>query len=263
LNCYYCDKFHAADDTYAASPATRDLGSDAPRCDKHWRYICAKCGNPSHFIGTSFCTETNRFFCSNCATESEEIDAPTWGWAGHDRHRSPWSGEWEPALDRLEFIGNHSFADDALRTTAASAISGEQMLTRYPSSGGAWRESREFSDDEVQQNWNTNAVRWDEGYDDDGDRNRRYQSDEPMLEALGHVSGLNVLDIGSGNGYLSRKLARAGASLTGVELSDESSASQPNENLSTGSVSNTTIAQRPISVFLATRRWTKPSATTC
>lgn len=40
-----------------------------------------------------------------------------------------------------------------------------------------------------------------------------------MLELLGDVDGLNILDVG--NGYLCRKLARAGASMTGVELSDE------------------------------------------
>ena len=38
---------------------------------------------------------------------------------------------------------------------------------------------------------------------------------------LGDVDGLNILDVGSGNGYLCRKLARAGASMTGIELSDE------------------------------------------
>jgi SAM-dependent methyltransferase len=221
MNCYYCDKFHATDDSYNVAPATRDLGSDAPRCDRHWRFVCAKCGEASHFAGTAFCTETQQFFCSGCATASEDIDESTWGYVGYNRYQSPWSGNWEPALDRLEFEGNHPLDDDALKAAAESAVSDEVMLTRYPSSGGAWRESRAFSNDEVQQNWNTNAVRWDANYDDDGDRNRRYQSDEPMLELLGDMAGLSVLDVGSGNGYLSRKLARVGASMTGVELSDE------------------------------------------
>jgi hypothetical protein len=181
MNCYYCDKFHAVDDSFNVAFATRDLGSDAPRCDRHWRYICAKCGNASHFIGTAFCSDTRQFFCSNCATESEEIDEPTCRYVGYSRYQSPWSGNWEPALDRLEFEGSHPLDDDSLKIAAQSAISDEQMLMRYPRSGGAWREAREFSNNEVQQNWNTNAVRWDANYDDDGDRNRRYQSDEPML----------------------------------------------------------------------------------
>ena len=72
----------------------------------------------------------------------------------------------------------------------------------------------------MRANWNLNADRWDALYDDDGDRNRKYSSDEPMLGLLGNVDGLRVLDVGSGNGYLSRKLARAGAAVTGIELSD-------------------------------------------
>ena len=84
-----------------------------------------------------------------------------------------------------------------------------------------WRTDQEFSDADVQANWNTNAERWNSGYDDDGDRNRRYQSDEPMLEMLGNVRSQRVLDVGSGNGYLCRKLSKAGAQMTGVELSDE------------------------------------------
>ena len=34
------------------------------------------------------------------------------------------------------------------------------------------------------------------------------------------VDGGRVLDVGSGNGYLGRKLARAGAAIQGIELSD-------------------------------------------
>src|SRR5690606_30666292 len=75
-------------------------------------------------------------------------------------------------------------------------------------------------DEEIRRSWNANAQRWDEAYDADGDRNRRYQSDEPMLELLGEVRGLAVLDAGSGNGYLARKLARQGAIVSGVEQSD-------------------------------------------
>lgn len=48
-------------------------------------------------------------------------------------------------------------------------------------------------------------------------------SDEPILELLGNVRGQRILDVGSGNGccYLCRKLTKAGAIVTGVELSDQ------------------------------------------
>jgi ubiquinone/menaquinone biosynthesis C-methylase UbiE len=84
-----------------------------------------------------------------------------------------------------------------------------------------WRSPQVYTDDDVRANWNTNATRWDATYDADGDKNRRYQSDEPMLTLLGEVQGQRILDVGSGNGYLCRKLAQAGAMMTGVELSDQ------------------------------------------
>ena len=84
----------------------------------------------------------------------------------------------------------------------------------------SWRPNQEFTDTDVQASWNANAERWDALYDEDGDRTRRYQSDEPMLSLLGEVRSHRILDVGSGNGYLCRKLARAGAIITGVELSD-------------------------------------------
>lgn len=42
-----------------------------------------------------------------------------------------------------------------------------------------------------------------------------------MLEMIGKVKGLRILDVGSGNGYLCRKLATAGAAVTGVEFCDQ------------------------------------------
>ncbi len=83
-----------------------------------------------------------------------------------------------------------------------------------------WRIDEELTDADVQANWTANAERWDAMYDDDGDRNRRYQSDEPMLRLLGDIRSLQVLDVGSGQGYLCRKLAASGATMTGIELSD-------------------------------------------
>ena len=103
---------------------------------------------------------------------------------------------------------------------AGVAVSQEPYLERYPERQWHSRQDGEFTDADIRASWNAGADIWNAGYDDDGDRNRKYQSDEPMLELLGDVDGQRVLDLGSGNGYLCRKLARAGASMTGVDLSD-------------------------------------------
>ena len=50
MNCYYCDKISAVDTGYYSAPAHYDLGSAAPRCMRHWRYICGMCGEADHFM---------------------------------------------------------------------------------------------------------------------------------------------------------------------------------------------------------------------
>jgi ubiquinone/menaquinone biosynthesis C-methylase UbiE len=124
------------------------------------------------------------------------------------------------ALDRLEYEGQHPFQNADVREKAQTAISQEEYLVRYPQHVHMWHPEQDFTDADIQASWNLNADRWDAGYDQDGDRNRRYQSDEPMLALLGDVEGQRVLDVGCGNGYLCRKLARQGAKMTGVDLSD-------------------------------------------
>src|SRR6188508_3277987 len=40
----------------------------------------------------------------------------------------------------------------------------------------------------------------------------------PLLDVLGEVAGLRVLDAGCGSGYLSRILAERGAQVTGIDI---------------------------------------------
>ena len=171
-------------------------------------------------MSSAFCAEAEKFFCSACATATERVAGDFWAWSYHFSYRSPWSGREAPSLDRMEFEGNHPLQDVGRVAQAQATVSEEAYLVRYPESRRLWRSDEDFTDADVQANWNTNAERWDAMYDDDGDRNRRYQSDEPMLRLLGDVHSRGILDVGSGNGYLCRKLAKAGAFMTGVELSD-------------------------------------------
>ena len=49
-----------------------------------------------------------------------------------------------------------------------------------------------------------------------------YTARPRVLETLGNVEGMDILDLGCGEGYLARKLARAGAnSICGIDLSSE------------------------------------------
>ncbi|MBI4219671.1 MAG: class I SAM-dependent methyltransferase [Chloroflexi bacterium] len=171
-------------------------------------------------MATAYCADSGKLFCSLCSQEIREVPGEFWAWRYYFAYGSPWTSKPCPGLDRLEFEGRHTAQSPETVAVVQAAASQEPYLVRYPIESGNWRPTDEFSDDDVRANWNRNAEIWNAGYDDDGDRNRRYRSDEPMLELLGPVRGLDVLDVGCGNGYLCRKLARADARPTGVELSD-------------------------------------------
>jgi 2-polyprenyl-3-methyl-5-hydroxy-6-metoxy-1,4-benzoquinol methylase len=56
-------------------------------------------------------------------------------------------------------------------------------------------------------------------WDPDGDDGRKYMLNPTILRMLGPLEGKRLLDAGCGQGYLSRKFASRGATVTGVELS--------------------------------------------
>lgn len=65
--------------------------------------------------------------------------------------------------------------------------------------------------------WDHMAEWWDEHLGDTGDLWHRTLIDPPLLELCGEVDGLHVLDLACGNGYLSRRFARQGATVIGVD----------------------------------------------
>lgn len=69
--------------------------------------------------------------------------------------------------------------------------------------------------------WDKMAEWWDARLGDEGDIWHRTLIDPPLLRLAGDVSGLDVLDLACGNGYLSRRFARQG---THVIAADANSA---------------------------------------
>lgn len=218
MNCYYCDRIALHDASYERTPAMFDLGSAAPRCGRHWRYLCGQCNRPAHFMAAAYDPVAGRFYCSACATASEEVREPFWAWGYYFRYRSPFTNNWHPSLDRLEFEGCHPL-QRYQGPDLHPSVSREPWLARYPHRPMQWPIDHVPDDAELAASWDRNADRWLARYDADGDFTRRYCSDPLLLELLGDVKGLSVLDAGCGGGYLCRKLARQGARMTGIELS--------------------------------------------
>ena len=75
--------------------------------------------------------------------------------------------------------------------------------------------------EEVRQFWNRVADDWHTQVGDEGDRNRRLNSDPVLWDFAGDIRGRAVLDAGCGTGYLTRQLRARGARPVGVDLSEE------------------------------------------
>lgn len=75
--------------------------------------------------------------------------------------------------------------------------------------------------DSVRASWDEKARDWRQQVGNQGDWNRRLNSDPVLFEFLGNVRGRDILDAGCGTGYLSNRLDHMGADVVGVDLSSE------------------------------------------
>lgn len=216
MNCYYCDRIAASTPGYAGRSAVFDLGSEAPRCPWHWRYLCDHCGEAGHFMARFHCPASGRLLCRESGAVRYENDR-FWAWEYWWTLDCPDCGQRHPSLDRAEYERNHPWQRDPGGAEARRGLSSEAHLLRYPPHHFAPVTLETITDADVDASWSANFDAWDAGYDERGDHTRKYQTDPVLFELLGDVGGLRILDAGSGAGYLSRLLARRGARMVAVE----------------------------------------------
>jgi len=198
-------------------PARHALDTSYPRCDLHWRFVCEVCGRPRHFNGVAFCGSRQAFFCLACAAEHPADSRRFWAWTYSYRLRCPWREESHSTLDRLEYENRHPWqlrhpwARTKRGMSPAEDIPDRWAFRVAPMAG--------ITDSAVRQGWDDVAAWWVSRYTAKGDINRQWVIDPALLEILGNVRGRRILDAGCGTGYLARLLAKAGASVDGVDLS--------------------------------------------
>ena len=80
--------------------------------------------------------------------------------------------------------------------------------------------SDDFSVEDVARYWDGNAAAWAEQVRRGADVAREWLNNPAFLAFIGDLRGRRVLDSGCGEGYNTRILARRGARMTGVDLSE-------------------------------------------
>jgi 2-polyprenyl-3-methyl-5-hydroxy-6-metoxy-1,4-benzoquinol methylase len=77
-----------------------------------------------------------------------------------------------------------------------------------------------FTETESREGWNRGAAGYDDFIESGADWYRLEVHGPALLAACGEVRGRFALDLGCGQGYFTRQLARSGAAVIGVDLSD-------------------------------------------
>jgi len=217
-SCRYCTQFRTHNAAYPRRRAAHDLSTNFPRCHWHWRYLCSVCGQPMHFSGVTWCAATGQFTCLHCAPSHRRVDVSFWGWEYYWEIACPHCGGAHPALDRLEFLGQHPWqvvpgaARRRLGLSPESAFQRMYVSQFVPLDGAV-------DDAAIAAQWNAIAASWDARYSDEGDSSRVHLLNAVLWRLLGDVQGKRILDAGCGAGYFCRLLAKRGAVVTGVDLS--------------------------------------------
>ncbi len=252
--CYYCKRISRTEqqDDYPVRDGVYTHEGYVYRCAWHARFTCSRCGKPYHFSWFYWCPTTHdlvcghcneprlkpvrfwdrtyayEFFCEACNDThydllySEFCGTHPWQVGCHDVASgldvsSPWLPSWSPRATRS---GQKTALEESLRLENRVTELRKELSTFVPVKSAVPEAEMDQSD--TQEAWERFSKHWleitDKSEFDSGDLNRRLVIDPALMNLIGSIEGLHILDAGCGNGYLSRKLSRMGAHVVGVDF---------------------------------------------
>ncbi|MHA1211386.1 MAG: class I SAM-dependent methyltransferase [Candidatus Heimdallarchaeota archaeon] len=130
----------------------------------------------------------------------------------------PWDPIWKPAEQRS---GEEISLEEAMKIDNSVHALYKQLSSVVFHSDLTPDEDVDLSD--TAEKWDKTSQIWIQHYadtmKDKGDVNREFIIDPALWKQLGEIQGLKILDAGCGNGYLSRRMAKKGAKVFGIDFS--------------------------------------------
>jgi 2-polyprenyl-3-methyl-5-hydroxy-6-metoxy-1,4-benzoquinol methylase len=226
--CYYCISYQEIIEDYPINEIYIDslnVSKETPRCFLHFQFQCDSCKKNIHFNGICWCFKCKKFTCIHCGNVKVN-KKKFFIYEDYYEITCNWCNNSNPALDAAEYLLNHPYQIGDIRPSYPINLWIPMTeVVKNDSSYSYNRFSNNFiievkkvdnSTDEVDI-WNNLSKQWATKILED--KNHIYNLHPAIVEQLGDISSLKILDFGCGSGGLARKLTEA-AEIVGLDPSN-------------------------------------------
>lgn len=229
--CFYCQEYHILHFDVPLNDAKYNLDGITPRCFLHYKYECSKCELNIHFNGISWCHDCKLFTCVECGNVKVNKE----NFLIYDYYfkiQCTNCGSESPALDYAELSGNHPYQlgdlwpNQPINIWLPTLYSDENPPKFKKLSGSDrmrnlsnWVLSETNQQFDEKSTWHRLFSDWTEflGKDHRLLLEKFYLPE--ILKLIDPMPHERILEVGCGEGQLSRRIAKLGANVIGIEPS--------------------------------------------
>lgn len=236
ITCFYCSEYTKLAKDYPVNFASMDEKSFTPRCFLHWKYGCNQCVKLIHFNGISWCSDCKEFTCLSCV-EEKMVKKNFLIYDYYYNIPCKKCGKMNPGLDFAEYEGIHPYqtgeiipSEDIVVWMPIHPEEAEVKEFPHPAWGfqrimkigkiSDFQRLESLEEYDPKKVWDELAPTWGANWPEGGDFNHKYMILPSLYKMIDVESGDKILDVACGEGTTSRYLAKNGAIVTAIDVSD-------------------------------------------